>query len=75
MKNLSQQRLDSIIRRVKGTRAVEEMVYENEICQCYVLDDGALLTIDKRKGNGFIIELEAKAGCETLIPGIYMRRF
>lgn len=75
MANLSQKRLDTIIRKNKGPRAVEEMVYENEGCQCYLLDDGAMLTIDKRFGNGFIVELAPKTGCESLIPGMWVRRF
>jgi hypothetical protein len=51
MKAKTQKQLDATIRAWKGKRAVEEMVYENDICQRYVLDDGSLLHINKNTGK------------------------
>jgi hypothetical protein len=51
MKALTQGQLDAVIRKWKGKHAVEEMVYENNDCQRYVLDDGTVFHINKRNGK------------------------
>jgi hypothetical protein len=60
----TQAQLDAIIRKVKGTAAVEEMFFEDSQIQRYKLSNGGLLTINKKTGRGRISFLTGQKNVE-----------